>query len=163
MRKDGKISEDIIHLFYEMNLQKCEEYFGGELIGSDENRELDKGIICFMIERMEESIPCDQVISRNTNAVWLKDELFECLDAQVESQWNKFLFHILNSFELFTCQEHKEKGHKFANRAVINIYFNNKRKLSTDSVMKDKVKTFKKDKERKHSSKKTQGNFISEM
>ena len=41
MRKDGKISEDIIHLFYEMNLQKCEEYFGGELIGSDENRELD--------------------------------------------------------------------------------------------------------------------------
>ena len=51
------------------------------------------------------------------------------------------LFHILNSFESFTCQEHKEKGQKFASRAVINIYFNNKRKkLSADSVMKDKVK-----------------------
>ena len=61
------------------------------------------------------------------------------------------LFHILNSFELFTSQEHKEKGQKFANRAVINIYFDNKRKLSTDSVMKDKVKTFKKDKERNNS------------
>ena len=61
------------------------------------------------------------------------------------------LFHILNSFELFTFQEHKEKGQKFANRAVINIYFDNKRKLSTDSVMKDKVKTFKKDKERNNS------------
>ena len=37
---------------------------------------------------------------------------------------------------MFTCQDHKEKGQKFANRAVVNIYFNNKRILSTDSVMK---------------------------
>ena len=58
------------------------------------------------------------------------------------------LFHILNSFELFTSQEHREKGQKFANRAVINIYFDKKRKLNTDSVMKHKVKTFKKDKEK---------------
>ena len=57
----------------------------------------------------------------------------------------KKLFHIVNSFESFTCQKHKEKGPKLANRAVMNIYFvNNKRKLSTDSVMKGKVKTFKK-------------------
>ena len=95
---------------------------------------------------MKESIPCDQAISRNNNAVWLKDELFQCLDAQIESQYNKSLFHILSFFESFTCQEHKEKGQKFASRAVINIYVNNKRKLRTDSVMKDKVKTFKKDK-----------------
>ena len=134
-----------------MYLQKCEEYFGGELIGSDENGELDKGIVCFLIEGMKESIPCDQFISRNNNAVWLRDELFECLDAQTESQWKQFLFHILNSFESFTCQEHKEKGQKVASRAVINIYFNNKRKLSTDSVMKDKVKTFEKDKEKNNS------------
>ena len=128
------------------NLQKYEECFGGELIGSDENGELDKRIVCFMIEGMKESILCDQVISRNNNAVWLRDELFECLDAQTESHWNKFLFHILNSFESFPCQEHKEKGQKTGNRAVINIHFNNKRNVSTDSVMKDKVKTFKKDK-----------------
>ena len=38
-----------------------------------------------MIERMKESIPYDQVTSRNNNAVWLGDELFECLDAQIES------------------------------------------------------------------------------
>ena len=61
------------------------------------------------------------------------------------------LFHILNSFELFTSQEHKENGQKFANRAVINNYFDNKRKLGTDSVMKDKVKAFKKDKEKNNS------------
>ena len=40
------------------------------------------------------------------------------------------LFHTLNSFELFTSQEHKEKGQKFAIRGVINICFDNKRKLS---------------------------------
>ena len=79
------------------------------MIGSDENGELDKGIVCSMLEGLKESILCDQVIPRNNNAVWLRDELFECLDAQIESQWKKFLFHILNSFESFTCQEHKGK------------------------------------------------------
>ena len=42
LKKDGKISEDICLLFDEMYLQKCEEYFGGELIGSDENGEFIK-------------------------------------------------------------------------------------------------------------------------
>ena len=85
------------------------------------------------------------------NADWLRDELFECFDAQIELQQNNVLFYILNLFELFVSQEHKEKGQKFANRRVTNIYFDNKRKLSTDSVMKDKVKIFKKDKERNNS------------
>ena len=49
--------------------------------------------------------------------------LFECLDAQIESQWKKKLFHIVNSFESFTCQKHKEKGQKLANRAVIYLEF----------------------------------------
>ena len=61
------------------------------------------------------------------------------------------LFNILNSFELFTSQEHKEKGQNSANRAVINIYFDNKRKLTTDSVIINKVKTFEKDKEKNNS------------
>ena len=68
LKKDGKISEDICLLFDEMYLQKCEEYFGGELIGFDENGELYKEIVCFMIVRLKEFIPFDQVISRNNNA-----------------------------------------------------------------------------------------------
>ena len=35
LKKGGKISEDICLLFDEIYLQKCEEYFGGELTGSD--------------------------------------------------------------------------------------------------------------------------------
>ena len=66
-----------------------------------------KGIICSIIDVMKEFNACDQVIPRNNNAVWLKDDLFECLDTHIKSQWNKLLFHILNLFESFTWQEHK--------------------------------------------------------
>ena len=45
LKKDDKISQDICLLFDDMYLQKCEDYLGGELIGSDENRELDKAIV----------------------------------------------------------------------------------------------------------------------
>ena len=75
-----------------MYLQKCEEYSGGEMIGSDENGEFDKGIVCFMLEGLKESIPCDQVIPRNNNAVWLRDELFECLDPRSNRSRRNFYF-----------------------------------------------------------------------
>ena len=39
-----------------MYLQKCEEYFGGEIIGSDECAKFYKGIVCFMAG-LKESIP----------------------------------------------------------------------------------------------------------
>ena len=42
LKKDGKISENICLLFDETYLQKCDDYFGGELIGSDENGEFIK-------------------------------------------------------------------------------------------------------------------------
>ena len=45
LKKDAKISEDICLLCDEMYLQKYEEYFGGEQIGSYENGELDKAIV----------------------------------------------------------------------------------------------------------------------
>ena len=49
LKKDGKISGDICLLFDEMYLQKCEEYFGGEQIGSYENGELYKGIVYSLV------------------------------------------------------------------------------------------------------------------
>ena len=45
LKNDDKVYKDICLLFDEMYLQKCEEYFGGEQIGSDENGELNKGIV----------------------------------------------------------------------------------------------------------------------
>ena len=45
LRNDGKISDNICLLFDEMYLQKCEEYFGGEMMGSNDAGELYKGLV----------------------------------------------------------------------------------------------------------------------
>ena len=69
-------------IFDEMYLQKSQEYFGGEMIGGDDQGELYKGIICFMIVGLKESIP--YVIKKaspqiNIDANWLKTELLDSL------------------------------------------------------------------------------------
>ena len=68
-------------IFDEMYLQKSQEYFGGEMIGGDDEGELYKGIICFMIVGLKESIPYVIKSSPETNidANWLKTELLDSL------------------------------------------------------------------------------------
>ena len=43
-----------------------------------------------------------------------------------------------------TCEKHQEWGIKYVSRIVINIFYNNLQKETTDSVRKDQVKEFKK-------------------
>ena len=50
----------------------------------------------------------------------------------------------LDNFEQYTCSIHESIGQRFCNHAVANVFFNNKRKLSTDSTVADGVKAFKK-------------------
>ena len=57
LRIEPKISEDVCMIFDEMYLQKRQEYFWGEMIGCDDEGELYKGIVCFMIAGLKESIP----------------------------------------------------------------------------------------------------------
>ena len=49
LKLQGVISEDVVWMFDEMYLQKCEEYCGGEIIGASENNELYKGLLSFMM------------------------------------------------------------------------------------------------------------------
>ena len=46
----------------------------------------------------------------------------------------------------FTCEKHKVEGQKVVLSTVVNVFFNNKRKISTASVRKDNVVSFKKQK-----------------
>ena len=46
LKSQGVICEDIVLMFDEMYLQKCEEYFGGEIIGANENSECRITRIC---------------------------------------------------------------------------------------------------------------------
>ena len=61
LRIEGKISNEIflMKIFDEMYLQKSEEYLGREMIDCDDEGELYKGIVCFIIVGLNELIPCE--------------------------------------------------------------------------------------------------------
>ena len=63
LKSQGIISEDLILMFYEMYLQKCEEYCGSEIIGANENNELR--ITRIYDRRIERKCPLNyQICSR---------------------------------------------------------------------------------------------------
>ena len=82
LRIEVKISEDVCLIFHEMYLQKCQEYSGGEMIGYDGEGELYKGVVCFMIVGLKESIPyvIKSFSETNIEANWLKTELLGSLE-----------------------------------------------------------------------------------
>ena len=54
------------------------------------------------------------------------------------------LKHVFNRFQTFTYVAHESAGQTFTNRTIANIYLNNQRKISTDAVVTDGVRSFKK-------------------
>ena len=90
LKLEEKISQDIYLIFDEMYLQKCEEYFVGEMIGSDESGELYNGIVCFIIFGLKQNVPYVIKLSpkKKINAEWLKEEIFECLRILTECDFN---------------------------------------------------------------------------
>ena len=69
-------------IYDEMYLQKSQKYFGREMIGFDDEGELYKGIDCFMIVGLKQSIPYVMKSSTETNidANWLGTELLDFLE-----------------------------------------------------------------------------------
>ena len=59
--------------------------------------------------------------------------------AATEHLLNVVMFH-----EHFLCSAYWSKGQSMTHRIISNSYFNNKRKIMTDSVHKDNVESFKK-------------------
>ena len=68
-------------MFYEMYLQKCEEYCGCEKIGANEKNELYKGLLSFMIAGLKENIPyiIKSVPERNIDGKWIKEQILSSL------------------------------------------------------------------------------------
>ena len=81
LKSQGVISEGEVLMFHEMYLQKCEEYCGGEKIGANENNELYKGLLLFMIAGLKENIPCiiKSVPERNIDGKWIKEQILGSL------------------------------------------------------------------------------------
>ena len=81
LKDNGSISDDVILIVDEMFLQKCEEYIAGESYGADEQGELCKGMVCFMIVGLKSNIPSvvKALPEKQITGEWLKDELLACL------------------------------------------------------------------------------------
>ena len=58
------------------------------------------------------------------------------------------IINMLDSYQSISCLNRKRKIQLFVNRLISNIFLNNKRKLSTDSVSVDTIKFFKKNREK---------------
>ena len=56
----------------------------------------------------------------------------------------RVLIHCFQLCETFACTTHEAIAQKFTNSTAVNIYFNKERKICTNSVAADGVKTFKK-------------------
>ena len=68
-----------------MYLQKCVEYSGGEIFGSNINNELYKSFVCFMIIGLKENVTFAVKTApvKFINGELLKDELLKCFELLV--------------------------------------------------------------------------------
>ena len=73
-----------------MYLQKCEEYFVGDLVVCNSKGELYKGLAWFMIGGLTNSIPYVIKSSPETkiNVYWLNEEVIDCLEIFSKSVFN---------------------------------------------------------------------------
>ena len=89
LKDNGSISDDVILIVDEMFLQKCEEYIAGESYFADEQGELYKGVVCFIIVGLKSNIPyvVKALTEKQITGEWLKDELLACLKLLQENEF----------------------------------------------------------------------------
>ena len=77
LREKGGISTDLIIMEDEMYLHKAAQYQAGEYVGADEEGNLYKGIVAFMVVGLKQSTPfVVQAIPEVTfNGQWLCDKI----------------------------------------------------------------------------------------
>ena len=62
----------------------------------------------------------------------------------------QFILHYHCANVLFTCDYHTAWGDQIAQKIIVNIYFNNKQKITNNSIRKDAVVAFKQRRRTKH-------------
>ena len=79
LKSQGVISEDVVLMLDDMYLQKCEEYCCSEIIGENENNELYKGLLSFMIVELKENFfyIVKSVPERNIDGKWIKEQIID--------------------------------------------------------------------------------------
>lgn len=87
LRENNRISFDCIMMVDEMYLQKSTSYSGGSYVGADEDGNLYKGIVAFMIVGLKESIPyIIQAVPEVTfTGKWLAEKMTENMKSLIEA------------------------------------------------------------------------------
>ena len=79
--ENGSISSDIVLMANEIYLQQGTQFHSGEWIGVNENGELFKGVVAFMINGLRDTVPiiaraCPEV---SIKGEWLASEFMKCI------------------------------------------------------------------------------------
>ena len=72
------------------------------------------------------------------------NEIINKSDISARTACEYTLINKLESYQSISCLDHERKIQLFENQVISNIFLNNKRKLSTDFVSVDTIKSFKK-------------------
>ena len=77
LRDSGKISIDCILMVDEMYLEKATQYHSGKYVGADDERNLYKSIVAFMIVGLKGSIPyiVQAILEVKFSGEWLADKM----------------------------------------------------------------------------------------
>ena len=100
-----------------------------------------------ILSRRGLTIPSTNLVNYVCTAITILefvDDLMTKSGLPVRKVADHALIHCFQLFEIFACTTHEAIARKITNSTAVNIYFNNKRKICTDSVAADGVKTFKK-------------------
>ena len=87
LQKDA-LSSDVFVIADEMYLRKCAEFHGSEFIDANENGNLSKGIVVFMIAGLKNSLSLVVCASPeiSINGEWQSTEFSKCISAFVKGQ-----------------------------------------------------------------------------
>ena len=79
--ENGKISNDCTLMVDKMHLEKATQYHSGVYVGADDEGNLYKGIVAFMIVGLKESIPyiAQAIPEVKFSGEWLADKMSNCI------------------------------------------------------------------------------------
>ena len=122
--EQGKIGTDVVLLLDEVYLQKDSQYQDGKLVGADNEGNLYKGVMTFMINSLKQSIPfvIKAIPEIKIEGKWLSEHIDNCITSLDSVGFNVCAFisdnhstKVLAFKYLFNIYEHKQKGENSIN------------------------------------------------
>ena len=88
--EQGKIGTDVVLLLDEVYLQKDSQYQDGKLVGADNEGNLYKGVITFMINSLKKSIPfvIKTIPEIKIEGKWLSEHIDNCITSLNSVRFN---------------------------------------------------------------------------